>query len=287
MIHALCANALGDARWLLAGFAALMFFFPWLNIWVSSMISMPALGEFLANALPKRWERISGVPFSEIATPAGRIALVYIHPLMVFGATVWAIARGSDCVSGEIGRGTMEMLLAQPVRRTTVYATQALVTISGSAVLASAAWCGTAVGLGMVTLSEPVSAARFIAPALNLFGLMVCLGGMSAMASSWGSQRWRTVGLVGAWYVLSTLLTLASRIADGWQWVSYTSFLRAYKPQSMVARPDEAWSLWVYQDGAVADLGLGGQQILLLTLGLLCYVMGAVIFSRREIPAPL
>jgi ABC-2 type transport system permease protein len=287
MIRALCAKALGDARWLLAGLASLMFFFPWLNIWVSSMISMPALAEFLANALPKRWERISGVPFSEIATPAGRMALVYIHPLMVFGATVWSIARGSDCVSGEIGRGTMEMLLAQPVRRTAVYATQALVTISGSAVLASAAWCGTAVGLSRVTLPEPVSAARFIAPAVNLFSLMICLGGMSALASSWGSQRWRTVGLVGTWYVLSTLLTLAGRIADGWQWMGYASFLRAYKPQSMVARPDEAWSLWVYQDGSVVDLGLGGQQLLLLGLGLLCYATGAVIFSRREIPAPL
>ncbi len=264
-----------------------MFFFPWLNIWVSSMINLPAFSDFLARALPKNWERASGVSFSQIATPAGRIALVYSHPLIVFGSTAWAIARGSDCVSGEIGRGTMEMLLAQPVRRTAVFATQALMTILGSALLATATWCGTAVGLVTVPLSEPVSAALFIPPAVNLFGLMVCLGGMSALASSWGSQRWRTVGLMGAWYALCTLLTVVGPFADRWQWISYISFMSAYKPLSMVARPDEAWSLLAHQDGTIAGVGLGGLQLVLLGVGILCYVAGAIIFSRREIPAPL
>ena len=156
-----------------------MFFFPWLNIWLSSMISLPAFSDFLTNALPKRWERLGGVSFSQIATPAGRIALVYIHPLISFSAVVWAIARGSDCVSGEIGRGTMEMLLAQPVRRATVYATQALVTVLGSVALAGAVWCGTAIGVTTVPLPGHVSATLFIPPAINLFGLMVCMGGMS------------------------------------------------------------------------------------------------------------
>lgn len=287
MIRALCAKSIGDAKLLFAALVAVMFIFPWLFIWMSSKISLPAFSDFLANAIPQQWQRLWGVPFSEVATPAGRVALVYVHPMIVFGAAVWAVARGSDCVSGEIGRGTMEMLLAQPVRRTALYATQALVTISGSVVLASATWCGTAIGLGTVVLSENLSAARFIPPAVNLFGLMVCLGGMSALASSWDNQRWRTVGLMGAWYVLSTVLAVVGHVADGWHWVSYTSFMSAYKPQTMVARPAEAWSLLAYRDGAVIGLGLGGQPLVLLGLGLLCYVAGAVIFSRREIPAPL
>ena len=287
MTRALCAKAFGDCKLLLAALVALMFFFPWLNIWLSSMISLPAFSDFLTNALPKRWERLGGVSFSQIATPAGRIALVYIHPLISFSAVVWAIARGSDCVSGEIGRGTMEMLLAQPVRRATVYATQALVTVLGSVALAGAVWCGTAIGVATVPLPGHVSATLFIPPAINLFGLMVCMGGMSALASSWGSQRWRTVGLVGAWYVLSTLLTVAGQAAEGWEWVGYLSFMSAFKTQSMVARPTEAWSVFANQDGAITGLGLGGLQLVLLGLGLLCYIAGAVIFNRREIPAPL
>lgn len=287
MIRALCAKAIGDARLLLATLVVLMFFFPWIFIWMSSKISLPAFSEFLANALPQRWERLSAVPFSEIATPAGRVALVFVHPLVLFGATVWAVARGSDCVSGEIGRGTMEMLLAQPVRRSSVYGTQALVTVLGSAVLAIAVWCGIAAGLGTVVLSENVSTARFIAPAVNLFGLMVCMGGVSALVSSWDSQRWRTVGIVGAWYAASTLLEVVGQVADGWQWLRYATFKSAYEPQTMVARTSEAWSLLAHQDGTIAGVGSGGLQLVLFGLGIVGYAAGAVIFSRREIPAPI
>ena len=42
---------------------------------------------------------------------------------------MFAIARGSDVVSGELGRGTLEMLLAQPVSRLQVLYTQAAVTL--------------------------------------------------------------------------------------------------------------------------------------------------------------
>jgi hypothetical protein len=55
----------------------------------------------------------------------------------------------------------------------------------------------------------------------------------------------------------------------------------------MVALPEEAWSLVAYRDGSVVGLGLGGCQIVLVGLGLVSYAIGAIVFSRREIPAPL
>jgi ABC-2 type transport system permease protein len=278
---------MSDAKWLFAAILALMFFFPWVFLWASGMISVPAFSNFLASALPEAWQRAWGVPFSQVATPAGRAALVYVHPLVVFSSVVWTVARGSDCVSGEISRGTMEMLLAQPVRRVSVYATQALVTIAGSALLAIAVWCGTAIGLGTSQLYKDVPATLYLPPAVNLFGLMVCLGGVSALVSSCDSQRWRTIGVIVAWYVVSTVLTVISHIADGWRWLGYASILSAYKPQNMVARSGEAWSLLFYKNGALAGLGLGGQVLILFVIGITCYIAGAAIFNRREIPAPL
>jgi beta-exotoxin I transport system permease protein len=287
MIRALLAKSIGDAKWLFAAIFALMFFFPWVFLWASGMISVPAFSNFLASALPEAWQRAWGVPFSQVATPAGRAALVYVHPLIVFSSAVWTVARGSDCVSGEIGRGTMEMLLAQPVRRVSVYATQAVVTITGSALLASAVWCGTAIGLGMSPLYKDVSATLYLPPAVNLFGLMICLGGVSALVSSCDSQRWRTIGVIAAWYVVSTVLTVIGHIAERWHWLGYASIMSAYRPQNMVARSGEAWSLLLYKNGSLAGIGLGGQVIVLFVIGILCYVAGAFIFNRREIPAPL
>jgi hypothetical protein len=116
---------------------------------------------------------------------------------------------------------------------------------------------------------------------------MICLGGMTALISSCDNVRWRTIGLMAGWYVLSTVLAVVSQIADRWNWLGNASFLSAYKPQSMVASPDAAWSLLVYRNESVVGLGIGGQVVVLFALGFACYVAGAIVFNRREIPAPL
>jgi ABC-2 type transport system permease protein len=286
MIGPLFAKTIRDARLFFFSVIVLLFFFPWFFVAASSLVSMPAFAEFVTRAFPDELQRVWGVPFSEVATPAGRIALVFVHPLILLCALGWSIARGSDCVSGEIGRGTMEMLLAQPVRRISLFTSHALVTIGCSALLALAVWCGTIAGMRSTAVYEQVSAMRYIAPSLNLFGLMVCMGGMSALASSWDSQRWRTIGLVSGWYVISAALAILGQISDRWSWVGYVSFLSPFKPQKMVAQSNAAWSLLSHAADHTA-IGLGGMQLVLIAIGLVCYAVGAVIFARREIPAPI
>jgi ABC-2 type transport system permease protein len=288
MTRVLLAKAMNDAKFLLASLAMLLLGFPALFLWASGKISLPAFAEFMTNALPREWQKVWGVPISQVATPAGRAALVFVHPLVTTSAVIWAIGRGSDCVSGEIGRGTMEMLIAQPVRRATVYGTQAVMTVLGSALLAAAAWCGTAIGLDIAPLYKGLSTALYVPSAVNLFGLMVCVGGISAFASSWDSQRWRTIGLVSAVYIVSVALAILANMNESWGWLDYVTFMSAYKPQTMVALPDEAWSLVSHRGpGGAASAGLGGLQLVLLGIGAAFYTLGGIIFCNREIPAPV
>src|SRR5688572_17770573 len=121
---ALWRRSFSDIRWLLFWLCLLVLCFSALYVWLSSMITLPKFG-MLLNLVPAEWERLSGVPFKDVATPAGRIALAYVHPVILFTMVVWSIARGSDIVAGELDRGTMEILLAQPVRRAWVFTAQA------------------------------------------------------------------------------------------------------------------------------------------------------------------
>jgi ABC-2 type transport system permease protein len=274
MNRALWTKAVGDARLLLAALAVLMFGFNWLFVWLTSLVELGAFGVFL-QALPGEFESLLGVPLAKVATTTGRIALAYVDPVVIFTMVTWSLARGSDVVSGEIGRGTMEILLAQPVARLSLLGTQAAVTTAGSLVLALAAWLGTCQGLALTGLMKEVEPRHFIPAAVNLFAATFFLSAVTTLVSAFDSQRWRTLGIVGAFYIVELLLKIVARMAPKFDWLMYATFLAAFEPQSLVIYPERAWQVSLRYDGT------------LLGLGLLAYLAAALVFHRRDIPAPL
>ena len=76
----------GDQRVLVLSLVALWTAFPWIYIWLSAQIPMPAFQDVLLRAIPKDWQRLSGVPFTEVATHAGRVALAFVDPVVVLAA---------------------------------------------------------------------------------------------------------------------------------------------------------------------------------------------------------
>jgi ABC-2 type transport system permease protein len=256
-------------------FAALWGVFPWLFLWLSAQIPMLAFQDVLLQAIPKDWQRLSGVPFSDVATHAGRVALAFVDPVVVLAATVWGITRGSDAVSGQLERGTMELLLAQPVRRRALWVTQALATTAAAACLCGVLALSVCAAVAYGPWAGKVEPGRFLLPVANVFGLMVCLAGISACVSAADSYRWRTIGVMSGFYVFSLLAKLVGRMSGAFGWVGYLSFLNAYEPQRLVGDAAASWTNLLVYDGIL--LGVGG----------VAYVIGGVIFCRRDLPAPL
>ena len=276
MNRALWSQAFADARAMLAWTCALLFCFHWLFVWLSSKIDLGAMSMFLV-ALPQELQRVSPIPMSDIATPAGRVGLAYVDPVAIIAATAWGIARGSDAVSGQVGRGTMEMLLAQPLRRTSVLAVQAIVTSFGAVLLGFHSWLGTCVGLRTVALPGDVaiSPSLYVPAAANLAGLAFFMAGFTTLLSAFDRYRWRTIGLASGFYVVSLILKLIARMAPGWERLIYASFLGAFEPLLFVNHPHDGWRL------AAEYIGLQ------VGLGLAAYLVAAIVFCRRDLPAPL
>jgi ABC-2 type transport system permease protein len=70
------------------------------------------------------------------------------------------------------------------------------------------------------------------------------------------------------------------------------SVLSAYDPQRLVEisdkAPESTWSVLIFdQSGVLTSLGPLGYDLVLILLGLACYAAAAVIFTRRDLPAPL
>jgi len=242
----------------------------------------------------------------------------------VFGVSLFAIGRGSDVVSGELGRGTLEMLLAQPVSRLQVLYTQSLVTIGGLLVLCSLTWAGTAAGIYTTRVKEdlppptlsipglgwriPLSVSQpqkikvpmrektrvkyFVPGAFNLFCLGVALAGFSAFVSAFDRYRWRTIGIVVTAYVIWLVLKLLGQAIIEVSWLQRLSLFTAYEPQKFISiamnHPEQAWSLALYDSaGRFIEPGPLGYNLILLGIGGVSYVAAAYVFQKRDLPAPL
>jgi ABC-2 type transport system permease protein len=264
----------GDQRMLLAALAALWAAFPWIYIWLQAQVPM---GDFqlLLRLIPDDWQKLSGVPLAEVATHTGRVALAFVDPVVVLGATVWGVTRGSDIVAGPLERGTMEMVLASPVRRSAVYAAHAAATVAGAAVLAGVLLAGIWTAVAFGPWAGELDPARFVPAVGNVFGLMVCMAGLTAFCSSIASHRAWAIGGMCGFYVISLLAKLVGKLSERLEAVGWLSVFNAYEPQRLVSGQPDAWWLLARYDAALLGIGLAG------------YLAGAVIFARRDLPAPL
>jgi ABC-2 type transport system permease protein len=271
---ALLSKAIREAGWMLLGCCALMYAFHWIFVWLVKLVPEVPFQDILLG-LPPAFQNLLGIPVRVAVTPEGRISLAYAEPVVLFLSAAWGVGRGSDVVAGELGRGTMEMLLAQPVRRWALLASQGAVAVAGAAAMSACAVAGTATGLALVAFDREIPLSPYLPEAVNLFALTCCTYGLSVLASSWDRYRWRAIGLVSAVYVVQLIVKLVARVAPHLDWLNWFTFHAAYVPQVLANRPDEAWSLSLRYDG------------LLLGLGAAAFLIGAVIFCRRDLPAPL
>ena len=281
---ALWRRMIGESQWLMTACAAVLFGYCWVRVWTVSLVDMSRF-EMIVEQF-REFERFSPVPIEQLVTFLGRIAMTYDEPICIFTMTVWAIARGSDCISGELSRGTLEMLIAQPVSRLRVLTTKAAVTIVGVAVLAMAAWAGTSVGISVMTVEkkvEPLSlrvplpvvgevlipltwgeppppirvpirdyvSPRQFAPAvLNLFAYGLFISDVTTLLSSWDRYRWRTIGLAVGFVITQMVLEVIGLATDSVRWLLNFSCFTPYDPVAFTmladCSPEAGWAFLLY-----------------------------------------
>ena len=322
MNPALFKKCLREVRLLFAACAVLLFAFCFVRVFIVASLELTDFAA-IVERLWDKWGKFSAVPLSHLLSYPGRIALAYDEPIVVFTVSIFAIARGSDTVSGELNRGTLELLLAQPVSRLQVLTSQALVTIGCLALLSLATWAGTFAGVHTATVKESppppqlklpflpgisipmqsgdkiespmrekVDPRVFFPGVVNLFCLGCAVAGVATLVSACDRYRWRTIGIVAGLYVITMILKIVGLAFESLSWLKQLSLFTAYEPQKFIAlavkSPAETWTwLRCAPDGTLLDLGGLGYNAILLGVALASYALAAIIFHRRDLPAPL
>ncbi|MBN2021639.1 MAG: ABC transporter permease subunit [Pirellulales bacterium] len=274
MNRALWRKAIAAAWLQMVVCGALLFFFGWIFVWLMGLFELGVWASLL-KMLPPVAQRMMGVPISDVATPQGQLSLLYAHLITMLICMGWAIGRGSDPISGEITRGTMDLTLTLPVRRASVLLVPSIVAAMGSVALTASLWLGSAVGLAVARRGEGLSAWPFLPGAVNLFALMFALTGITALVSAFNRDRWRTISLVVAFVVVSSIVEMIARMWEPGAWLGYFSLFAAYAPQRIILLPETTWSLSLWYNATLVGLGL------------VSYAGAAVAFSRRDVPAAL
>lgn len=321
---AVLRKCLIEVRLLWAACAICLFLFCWIRVFIVSRMQTESFAAII-DQLWDTWKDFAPVPLGQLLSYSGRVAITFDEPIVILCLAVFSISRGSDAISGELNRGTMEMLLAQPVSRASILYTQALVTTLGLASLTLIIWLGIFVGIHSfsvkeaaqpksisiplvgwkvpisfskpelveVPMSDKVSEQDFIPGALNYFSLGVCLAGIATLLSSMDRFRWRTIGLMVSFYVISLILKITALALPDFRWLKRLSIFTPYEPQRFVHfavnYPEQAWNLliWDEKTQSIASLGPLGCDFMLLGVGLVAYGAAGWIFTRRDLPAPM
>jgi ABC-2 type transport system permease protein len=230
-----------------------------------------------------------------IFRPLDMMTVGYVHPLMLIVFGVWGIGRAAGAVAGEIDRGTMELLLAQPLARWRLIFTHFCVDLVLIPLICASMWLGTLLGTHVFPLKlnasaggEPVfvNADRF-APALwNVAALLFAISGFTMWISARSRSRWRVMGTAVFFMLFQFFVNTIGQLWDAAKFLRPLTFFFYYQPQQIIL--DHKWSVdlgTVWNDGQ--PLFAVNVLAVLFCIGGLGYLLALWTFTRRDLPAPL
>ncbi|HXG11705.1 MAG TPA: ABC transporter permease subunit [Gemmataceae bacterium] len=241
------------------------------------------------------------------------LSIGYVHPLVVLILCIWAVGRAAGAIAGEIDRGTMELLLSQPLARSRVVLAHLAVDLLTIPVLCLSMWAGNWLGAWLVgpiqvvvpdnpnlppllrrMMEQPVDPERLrvdpaaFGPALFLVGALVfAVSGYTMWLSARGRFRWRVLGVAVFLTLVQFLINLIGQLwEEAFGWLRPFTVFFYYQPQQVVLKGQWMVDLGTAWNGGQPLLAVNGVAVL-LAVGVVGYTMALLTFRRRDLPAPL
>ncbi|MSR30822.1 MAG: hypothetical protein EXR99_04875 [Gemmataceae bacterium] len=119
-----------------------------------SGIEIADMEKFIFGGPGKMVRSILGGEAIDLNTAMDMLSVGFIHPLVQTLLCVWAVGRAAGALAGEIDRGTMELLLSQPVSRGTLVFAHFLVDCITIPMICLSIWLGSLFGYLMINPLE-------------------------------------------------------------------------------------------------------------------------------------
>jgi ABC-2 type transport system permease protein len=219
-----------------------------------------------SGLIPKQLMQFGG---GDIFSLSGALALGAIHPISLILNSIFAAGFATSAIAGERQRGTLEVLLARPVSRRTLYVTLLVAVLGfvGVAILASIA--GALIGAVIAGVSAELVPGRLLFFWLNgvlLFGAIAAVG----LAASVSFDRLTpAIGITVGFTVVSYFLEVIGTFWPDARWLQAYSVFHYFNAKQVLEGNVETGNLALL--AAVAAVAIG---------------WALVVFPRRDLAAP-
>ena len=247
--------------------------------------------------------------------PNDFLAIGLLHPVVLVMCLVWGVGRAAGAVAGELDRGTMELLMSQPVPRNRLVLAHFLVDCVVLPAICLSYFAGTQFGIWAVgdftpdyTMIEDMKTKFPMANAVlgneqpdmtplevngrselvglvNTLALMFAISGMTLALSAVARSRWKVVGLA---VLIVVVMFIANTIGQLWEpagFVRPLTLFHYYQPQRIMI--DGAWLVDVGKPWNLGRPVLVPAVGVLFAVGAVGYALALRAFTRRDLPAPL
>ncbi len=218
------------------------------------------------DVLPSFIKTALGGEILQAGNAPGLIAIGYQHPLVLFLYMLFAVGTPATLLTGEVQKGTMELILGRPATRTQVYACAAVLTLSGMFALVLVMFLGTVVATRLYDFGQPIPLGLFWRIAVNGGLVAGAAGSIALLAAGVLAGRNQAVGAAVAFLVL-----------DYFAWV-----VAQWWPRLRFLRPA---TLFYYVNGSKLLHGwpLHDMAVLLMVI-LVASIVGGLAWRQRDLP---
>ena len=140
-------------------------------------------------------------------------------------------------------------------------------------------------------MSEFVDINQFWPAITILFAMGFFVAGFAMMISSLDRYRWRTIGICIAFIVVQQMMWILAMAKPEYNFLLNYTFFNPFDPEGLVHiyvnQPELYWDFCLYRDDEFYRLSGLGCHLILIGLGLLMYIIGDQVFTRRDLPAPV
>ena len=223
----------------------------------------PSLDSVYGNLSPTMQALLGGSSLTSAIGYLNTQLFAFFLPAVLL---VFAVGRGASAIAGEEEEHTLDLLLAQPILRRSVYLQKSAVVSAGILVLTAASLAPLILVNSAVRLDLPVDQ---LAGACLQMGLFCCALGLGAQATAAATGR-RAVGVA---------------VTVGYTVVTYVLYGLSQTVHALTyIRPLMLWRWYLSNDPVRTGAGLA-EVLVLLGVCAVALLVGIVTFAQRDLHA--